>query len=1119
MPKSQTDKVGTQTSKIHDNKTKFLLSEEKYHFIKKIYCYTSEEGIHGFFPVYKDENLNTEILQDSFYQDFQKDFLEKLNSKLIAHQKSLKIHTIEFSDKEVINSLVCKYEENHQKIVAIKIKTTKTNYFIGDNLLLNKSLPKIGKTEHFIPGLKLSFTQDNNLIFLSSVQAYFENDNNYHKYVVAEPTRNYLGFVLSFYNFMENVIFKISKVLFVLFLIFSLFIFLLKSCNDITGGDIIISEDRNVLHDIVKVHTDENGIPHIKAVNMEDAYFSIGFVHAKERLWQIEFLRRLARGRLSEFFGEKTLEIDRFIRSIGLNYIIDKNSEYYMYNSKHYPLLQKYVDGINYYAMNFPLPLEYRITFNTNNFKPWEFSDTIAVGHMMSFSVSGDWQMEVWQKYLEENLGKEFADIIISFKEMNHPFSNESVITDDELVELNMHKNRKKSHEAIKAEREKAEKLAKQELKKIKPEKKRAMKSQEKLSDNKSLSEAEVANKTIDNNSERVENNYDNKNDNNSAEKVNIAQDNSSNGYDQNLSLDAASNNWVISGAHTQSETPILANDPHLPNTLPSNFFILKVYLPDNTLSGSTYPGMPFVIIGSNKNVAWGITTENGDIVDVCEEKIDDDFYIYENKKYKLVETEEVIDIKGGKQEKMVLKWTRNGPLINKIPKNFMRLNVNVSYDVPLSFRMYSYLFEFTSFDFLMKLNLAENYQTIVNEAELFTITNFHLVWATKDDIGYQPIGNFAVKNYKNRLCRGYSAQDDIGKFLKRIDLPYIKNPKKGFIVSANNRFANFNYTYQLNGWFFTTRAHRIRQLIEEKIKNLEKFDIKDNIRIVQDQKDVIAEVILPKILDIYERNLKKNSNQNANNNNISKYFTLLRNWDYVLSKNSTAATIYSILEYNLGRKLLGNKLPDQQYDAILNIHHYWNFISGIILKIHTEEEVELSQCANLGRSKNCEKYIYSLFNNLDDYLADFKDSQNNVKSWGQVFSNHFAHTPFDTNPYLNKMFSRTIPSGGNRNTVNVAVNKFNNEMNKFVSSHSANTKFICDLSQPTRPYIIGNIGNSGNLLSKYYDNFLEKNEKGELIQLIDVDFDRIEKADSRTIFIRPLYPIEAKPSSSQIKH
>src|SRR5690349_10501299 len=73
------------------------------------------------------------------------------------------------------------------------------------------------------------------------------------------------------------------------------------------------------LHEAVEIITDRYGIPHIYAENEDDLYFSQGYIHAQERLWQMELNRRISSGRLCEIFGSLTLEVDRFSRRLGMH--------------------------------------------------------------------------------------------------------------------------------------------------------------------------------------------------------------------------------------------------------------------------------------------------------------------------------------------------------------------------------------------------------------------------------------------------------------------------------------------------------------------------------------------------------------------------------------------------------------------------------------------------------------------------------------------------------------------------------------------------------------------------------------------------------------------------------
>ena len=101
---------------------------------------------------------------------------------------------------------------------------------------------------------------------------------------------------------------------------------------------------------------------------------------------------------------------------------------------------------------------------------------------------------------------------------------------------------------------------------------------------------------------------------------------------------------------------------------------------------------------------------------------------------------------------------------------------------------------------------------------------------------------------------------------------------------------------------------------------------------------------------------------------------------------------------------------------------------------------------------------------------------------------------------------------------MNLARGAYNEKKAQFISTNSASFKFICDMSDPTSPYLIMNTGNSGNIFSKFYDNLLEKNENGELIKFSNIDLDKMENADHSTIFIKPVFPIEKEAMKQNFK-
>ena len=116
------------------------------------------------------------------------------------------------------------------------------------------------------------------------------------------------------------------------------------------------------LNQSVQIQFDANDVPHIKAKSQNDAFYTLGFLHATERSWQLEVSRRLASGRLSEILGERTVSLDRFLRTLGIKFAAEKQYERYPTEIKQ--LIKAYADGVNAgnQSLGWALPIEYLLT-------------------------------------------------------------------------------------------------------------------------------------------------------------------------------------------------------------------------------------------------------------------------------------------------------------------------------------------------------------------------------------------------------------------------------------------------------------------------------------------------------------------------------------------------------------------------------------------------------------------------------------------------------------------------------------------------------------------------------------------------------------------------------------
>src|SRR5689334_725328 len=163
----------------------------------------------------------------------------------------------------------------------------------------------------------------------------------------------------------------------------------------------------NGVHDSIEIITDRYGVPHIYAENEDDLYFSQGYIHAQERLWQMELNRRISSGRLCEIFGSLTLEVDRFSRRLGMHRSAaqDVNS----LPPHEARVLDAYARGVNSFIgqnMN-KLPVEFTILgFQP---EPWQTAHTLQWGKMMGWNLGGNWETEIVRALLVAKLGPEQA--------------------------------------------------------------------------------------------------------------------------------------------------------------------------------------------------------------------------------------------------------------------------------------------------------------------------------------------------------------------------------------------------------------------------------------------------------------------------------------------------------------------------------------------------------------------------------------------------------------------------------------------------------------------------------------------------------------------------------------
>ncbi|OWJ90779.1 penicillin acylase family protein [Pseudomonas sp. A46] len=156
----------------------------------------------------------------------------------------------------------------------------------------------------------------------------------------------------------------------------------------------------------VTVRYDERGVPHIQAGNEADLYRALGFVHAQDRLFQMEMLRRLARGELAEVLGARLVDTDRLFRTLGIRAHADEYARRMDRNSPAYQALVAYLDGINQYQDSRPAPVEFDLLGIDK--RPFTVEDTLSVAGYMAYSFAAAFRTEPVMTYVRDELGTDY---------------------------------------------------------------------------------------------------------------------------------------------------------------------------------------------------------------------------------------------------------------------------------------------------------------------------------------------------------------------------------------------------------------------------------------------------------------------------------------------------------------------------------------------------------------------------------------------------------------------------------------------------------------------------------------------------------------------------------------
>ncbi|MFQ5706629.1 MAG: penicillin acylase family protein [bacterium] len=346
---------------------------------------------------------------------------------------------------------------------------------------------------------------------------------------------------------------------------------------------------------------------------------------------------------------------------------------------------------------------------------------------------------------------------------------------------------------------------------------------------------------------------------------------------------DNGSNNWAVSGSKTASGYPILANDPHLELNLPSIWYEMQLVSPTVNVYGVTLPGSPNVIIGFNRDVAWGVTNAESDVLDWYQIKFKDPSlleYWYDHGWRKTTRVIEEIKIRGGAAVMDTVVYTHHGPI--PLKPNERAFSRQVPTLTAMRWLGHDDSDEAQAF---YKLNRARSYDDYVEAISHYACPAQNFVFADAEgDIAIWHNGRFPAK-WKPQgkfIGDGSDPLYDWQAWIPHQQNPHVKNPQRGFVSSANQKPTDASYPYYL-GWHYApyARSKRINQLLSQMTDI-----VPDDFRKMQlDTKNLHAESVLPVLLGMVEQSELGDAELTA--------FNELKSWDYRSDAEKIAPTIF----------------------------------------------------------------------------------------------------------------------------------------------------------------------------------------------------------------------------------
>jgi penicillin amidase len=731
--------------------------------------------------------------------------------------------------------------------------------------------------------------------------------------------------------------------------------------------------------EIVRV---EPGVPHIYVRNAHDLFFAQGYVHAQDRLWQMEFNRIVGQGRLASLFGEGALEIDRIMHVLGLVQAAER--DWQVLSPATRASLTAYADGVNAYLKTHRGRLPIEFTLLGVEPRPWRPVDSLTWGKMMALNLSQNHPFEILRAHLIAKLGEPVARRLMA------PYP----ATGPVIVPPGVH-----AYADFPAPREPRGRLA------LLP------------------------------------------------------------GLSMISGIGQAwgSNGWVVAGSRTASGRPLLANDTHLGLQLPSVWYQVGLHGGGYDAAGFSFPGMPFIIIGHNPRIAWGITNLCADVQDLYVEKLDDPRhprrYQFQGQWRDLVLRREEIAVKGKPPVVLQVAETLHGPIINDAISELKG-------SPPTALRWPAFAGTHLV-DSLAALNLATDWASFHRALAGWDTPSVNFVYADVDGhIAYQSTGRIPIRAAGHQglvPVPGWDGRSEWRGFIPYEEMPKSVDPPAGFIVTANNKVVGDDYPYFIAyDMADPYRAQRITELLAAG----RRFTPAGLRAIQAETAGLPVAALRPYLLAVPPAGERE-----------KKALDEVRRWNLRYEPGSAGASVYEVWYWQLLAETLGDELGPEVLTEYRTIGLSQ---APSVIDLMKRPDDPLFDDRRTPAVEHRDDIVRRSLTKAVAWLAKRYGDDPAGWTYGRIHSVTFVHAPLGQSGIapLERLFnSATLPARGNAFTVDAATPDFTKP---FAVVFGTSQRMIVDFSDLEASTWVNSTGQNGQLWNRHREDQIPRWEAVE---------------------------------------